>query len=259
MIPQTLIAARVLRDQMHAPHLESTLYHPPKSQGFGHVATPRNPLAAWRVLETFIEDHAIANGLSATELSIDASPEFWTPTALEGVLKTLTALVGEPDFVPAGTYKARQSDRYSWFEKPAERKPICSQTLMAVLDIASCLPKSKIQWRYPIQLSIGFDFFWRGRSELQTPPVRAVGNLYGEPDWGPGNPYSELGILVRDHLFVQPLFLFPCEWGSAALTDLLAEISPKLPFKFRTNYFRRAVMNKRGDAFKFLRTAPKVT
>jgi hypothetical protein len=29
--------------------------------------------------------------------------------------------------------------------------------------------------------------------------------------------------------------------------------------KFRPNYFRRAVVNKRGDAFKLLRTAPKVT
>jgi hypothetical protein len=58
---------------------------------------------------------------------------------------------------------------------------------------------------------------------------------------------------------VQPFLLIPCEWASAALTDLLAEISPKLPFKFQPNYFRRAVVNKRGDAFKLLRTAPKVT
>jgi len=58
---------------------------------------------------------------------------------------------------------------------------------------------------------------------------------------------------------VQPSLLFPCERASAALTDLLAEISPKLPFKFRPTYLRRAVVNKRGDAFKFSRTAPKVT
>jgi len=256
-MPDVVSIRRVIR--VHAPHSESTLYHPPKSQGFGHVATPRNPLAAWRILETFIEDHAVGNAWSATGLSVDASPEFWTPSALEGVLKTLTALVGEPDFAPAGTYKAHQSDRYSWFEKPAERKPISSQTLLAVLDVASRLPKSKIQWRYPIQLHIGFQFFWRGRTELQTPPILSVRNPHDEPDWGPGNPYSNLGILVRDHLFVQPLFLFPCEWGSAALTELLAEISPKLPFNFRPNYFRRAVVNKRGDAFKFLRIAPEVT
>jgi hypothetical protein len=251
--------ARLRVKAVNTLYLESTLYQPPKSQGFGHVATPRNPLAAWRILEAFIEDHAIANEWSATGLSVDASPEFWTPSALEGVLKTLTALIGEPHFVPAGTYKGHPNDRYSWFTKPAERKPISPQTLMAVLDIASLLPKSKIQWRYPIELHFGFSFFWRGRSELQTPPIRAVRNPYDEPDWGPGNPYSRLGILVRDHLFVQPFFLFPHEWGSVGLTDLLTEISPKLPFKFRPNYFRRAIANKRGDAFKLLRTVSKAT
>jgi hypothetical protein len=244
---------------VHTPHSEWTFYQPPKSQGFGHVATPRNPLAAWRVLETFINDHAIASEWVATTLTIDARPEFWTPSALSGVLATLTALVGESDFVPGGTYKARQSDMYSWFGNGAKRKPISLQTLMSVLDIASGLPKSKIQWRYPIELSFGFDFFWRGRSESQTPPVRSVRNPLDEHDWGPGNPYSQLGILVRDHLFVQPLFLFPCEWASPVLTDMLAEISPKLPFKFRPNYFRRAIVKKRGDAFKLLRAAPKVT
>jgi hypothetical protein len=101
--------------------------------------------------------------------------------------------------------------------------------------------------------------FSGGRSELQTPPVRSIRNLFDDPDWGPRNPYSSLGISVRDHLFVQPFFLFPWEWGSSALTDLLTEISPKLPIKFRPNYFRRAVVNKRGDVFKFLRTAPKAT
>jgi hypothetical protein len=45
-----------------------TFYQPPKSRGFGHVATPRNPLAAWRVLETFINDHALASEWVATTL-----------------------------------------------------------------------------------------------------------------------------------------------------------------------------------------------
>ena len=242
---------------MPALHSEATFYQPPKSRGFGHVVTPRDPLAAWRILETFIKDHAIANEWIATTMTIDARPELWTPRALEGVLATLTALVGEHDCVPQGTHKADQCNVYSWFEKGATRKSISSPTVMAVLDIASRLPKSKIQWRYPIQMRFGFDFFWPGRSELQTPPVRAVRDLYDKADWGPANPYSELGILVRDHLFVQPCFLFPCEWDSAALTDLLAEIAPKLPFKFQPNYFKRAVVNKRGNAFKLLRTAPK--
>jgi len=148
---------------------------------------------------------------------------------------------------------------YSWFGNGAKRKPISLQTLTTVLDIASRLPKSNIQWRYPIELSFSFDFFWRGRSESQTPPVHSVRSPLGEHDWGPSNPYSQLGILVRDHLFVQPFFLLPCEWASADLSGLLTEISPKLPFKFRPNYFRRAVVNARGDAFKLLRTAPKAT
>ncbi len=243
---------------MHAPHSEWTLYQPPKSQGFGHVATPRNPLAAWRILETFINDHALASEWIATRLTVDARPEFWTPSALEDVLATLRALLGDSDLVPGGTFKARQSDLYTWFGNGAKRQPISLPTLTTVLDIASRLPKSKIQWRYPIELSFGFDFFWRGRSEFQTPPVRAVRNPLDEHDWRPSNPYSHLGILARDHLFVQPFFLLPCEWASAALTDLLAEISTKLPFKFRPNYFRRAVVSKRGDAFKLLRAAPKV-
>jgi hypothetical protein len=125
--------------------MEWTYYQPPKSQGFGHVATPRNPLAAWNVLETFIKDHAITNEWFPTGLTIDVRPEFWTPSALEGVLATLTALEG------------------------------------------------------------------------------------------------------------------PYEWGSRVLADLLAEIAPKLPITLRPNYFRRAVVNKRGNAFKFLRTASKAT
>jgi hypothetical protein len=62
--------ARVRVKAVNTAHLESTIYNPPKSQGFGHVATPRNPFAAWRILETFIEDHAIANEWSATGLSV---------------------------------------------------------------------------------------------------------------------------------------------------------------------------------------------
>jgi hypothetical protein len=238
--------------------MEWTYYQPPKSQGFGHVATPRNPLAAWKVLETFIEDHAITNEWFPTGLTIDARPEFWTPSSLEGVLATLTALEGRPDLIPGGKNASRPSNALTWFEKP-ERKPLSSQTLMAVLDVASRLPKSKIQWRYPIQLHFGCDFFWRGHSKQQTPPIRKPFVIDQPLDWGPGNPYSELGVSVSDHLLVQPSFLFPYEWGSPALTDLLTEIAPKLPIKLRPNYFRRAVVNKRGDAFKFLRTAAKAT
>jgi hypothetical protein len=244
---------------VHPSYSESTLYQPPKSQGFGHAATPRNPLAAWQVLESFIKVHAITNEWFPTMLTIDARPEFWTPSSLQGVLATLTELEEKPDLIPAGTYRSRPSNTLTWFEKPNQRKPLSSQTLMAVIDVASRLPKSNIKWCYAIQLHFGFDFFWRGRSELQTPPVRSVRNLDDKPDWGPANAYSSLGISIRDHLFVQPFFLLPCEWGNSALTNLLADISPQLPFKLRPNYFRRAVVNKRGDAFKLLRIAPKTT
>jgi hypothetical protein len=94
--------------------MEWTYYQPPKSQGFGHFATPRNPLAAWNVLETFIKDHAITNEWFPTGLTIDARPEFWTPSSLEGVLATLTALEGKPDLIPGGMYASRPS-------KPARR------------------------------------------------------------------------------------------------------------------------------------------
>lgn len=244
---------------MHPPQRESTVYQPPKSQGFGHVASPRNPHAAWTVLETFIQDHAIANEWLATGLTVDTRPEFWAPGLLQSVLATLTALEGQPDLVSGGTYKSRPSNTLTWFEKPNQRKPLGSHTLMTVIDIASRLPKSKIQWCYPIQLHFGFDFFWRDGSELQTPPVRTVRTPHARSDWGPQNPYSSLGVSIADHLLVQPFFPFPFEWGSSALTDLLAEISPKLPIKLRSNCFRRAVVNKRGDAFKLLRTASAAT
>ncbi len=242
---------------MHSPHSESTLYQPPKSQGFGQVATPRNPLAAWQVLETFIKDHAITNEWFASGLSIDARPEFWTPSSLEGVLATLTALEGKPDLIPGGTYRSRPSNTLTWFEKPNQRKPLSSRTLLAVLDIAARLPKSSIQWCYPIQLHFAFDFFWRGRSELQTPPVRSLRSPHDESDWGPRNPFSTLGISIKDHLFVQPFFLLPYEWGSPAFIDVLAEISAQLPIRLRPNYFRRAVVNKRGTAFKLSRIVQK--
>jgi hypothetical protein len=240
---------------MSSAPLEWTYYQPPKSQGFGHAATPRDPLAAWRVLESFIRDHAIANEWSTTGLEIDARPEFWTPSALDDVLAKLTALLGPPDVVPPGTYKARPGPLYTWFRQPAPSKPIGLPNVMAALEIASHLPKTKIQWSVPFRLHFGFDFFWRGHSELQTPPLRKPFVIGESVDWGPRNPYSELGVIIRDNLFVQPSFLFPHAWGSSALTDLLTEIAPKLPIKLRPQYFRRAVVNKRGDAFKMLRVA----
>lgn len=236
--------------------LEWTFYQPPKSQGFGHAAMPRNPLAAWRVLESFLRDHAIANEWSTTGLTIDARPEFWMPSALDDVLAKFTALLGPPDVVPPGMHKARTSPLYTWFQQPAPSKPIRLPTVMAALEIASHLPKTKIQWCVPFRLHFGFDFFWRGHSELQAPPVRKP-FVIGEPlDCGPRNPYSELGVTIRDSLFLQPSFLFPYAWGSSALSDLLTEIAPKLPIKLRTQYFRRAVVNRRGDAFKMLGVAP---
>jgi hypothetical protein len=234
---------------------EWTYYQPPKSQGFGHTATPRNPLAAWGLLESFIRDHAIANEWSTNGITIDSRPEFWTPSALDAVLATFTALLGPPDVVPPGTYKARPSALYTWFQKPAAGKPILLPTVMAAIEIASHLRKTRIDGHGAFHLHFGFDFFWRGHSESQTPPVRKP-FVIGEPlDWGPRNPYSNLGIIVEDNLFIQPTFLFPYAWGSSALSDLLAEIAVKLPIKLRPHNFRRAIVNKRGDAFRLLRIA----
>jgi hypothetical protein len=244
---------------MHPSHAELTLYQPPKSQGFGQITTPRDPLAAWQSLETFIKDHAIANEWLATGLSIDTRPEFWTPESLSRAVAILTDLEGPPNLTPGGTYKSHPSDTLGWLEKPDQRRPLSLRTLMAVIDIASRLPKSKIRWCDPIRLGFGFDFFWRGRSGSQAPPVRAVRTLHQASDWGPGNPYSSLGFLVTGSLFVQPFFLFPFAWGTATLNELLAEIAPKLPIKLRPNYFRRAIVNQRGDAFKLTRPEAKTT
>jgi hypothetical protein len=159
---------------------EWTYYQPPKSQGFGHTATPRNPLAAWGLLESFIRDHAIANEWSTNGITIDSRPEFWTPSALDAVLATFTALLGPPDVVPPGTYKARPSALYTWFQKPAAGKPILLPTVMAAIEIASHLRKTRIDGHGAFHLHFGFDFFWRGHSESQTPPVRKP-FVIGEP------------------------------------------------------------------------------
>jgi hypothetical protein len=134
---------------------------------------------------------------------------------------------------------------YQWGGDCQDR--VTRDTLEIALDVASRTPRMKIQRSHFLRLSFCIDFFWRDGSESQAPPARfATG-------WTPRHAYSHLGVTISNGLFLQPSFWFPYAWGSRSLTHLLNEISPALPFTFRAEYFKRGILNKRGDAFRLLR------
>jgi hypothetical protein len=163
------------------------------------------------------------------------------PGAVQFALDSLTAVNGPARELSSGVYV--------WGGDSRDR--VTPEALQLVLELASRTPRMKIHRSQFLRLSFCIDFFWRDGSETQAPPARFV------TGWTPRHAYSNLGVTVSNGLFLQPSFWFPYAWGSSSLAHLLTEISPSLPFTFRAEYFKRAILNKRGDAFRFLRTVPR--
>ncbi len=220
---------------------EWTRYSPPKARAFGHPATIGDPGKAWGQLAHFFERHTVCGEMLFMSLTIDAREPCWTPASLQLALDSLTAANGPPRELSSGMHL--------WGGDCQDR--VTPDTLQLVLQVASRTPWMKVHRSQFLRLHFCIDFFWRDGSESQVPPARFV------TAWTPRYAYSNLGVTISDRLFVQPSFWFPYPWGSSSLRALLTEISPSLPFTFRADYFKRALLNKRGDAFRLLRTVPR--
>ncbi len=86
----------------------------------------------------------------------------------------------------------------------------------------------------PIELWFAYQFFWKDQTSREHYQRSLLGVSFSPKT-----------------LFLQPMFCLPYSWVSPGVAARIAELQERCPFRFREQYFKRAMPAKKGDRFRF--------
>lgn len=196
---------------------EHLLYGPPKSAGFGHRSRVRNTRNAWQQTQSFLEKHTLGGFRSTERIRLHCYGSD------KSTLDELESAFGKPtSFQEAATYSQFQA----WC--------LDDTTIPQLTDIYFRAPGFPRQDGTHIRFDVCYDFRWRIDDGI------CAG--------------SHLGIIFdRDGIFLQPTFAFPFAWDSPIDRARLEVILADAPFRFREQYFKRAILTKAGNSYRRLK------
>jgi len=198
---------------------ELLVYAPPKSAAFGHEARTRDPKTAWSLTERFLSAHTVPTLRKDVRFECWA-PNDWTDTEVANAsLETARANFGR-----------ERDDSHT-----VRHWALAPEQLQTALDLFFACDRWRQQDMGPIVVNICYDFYWRIFADA---PVRK----------------SRLGVTFnRQRVFLRPSFVFPFPWDSREYVDWLDVITASAPFRFRDEYFKRAIPTKSGDDYRVLK------
>jgi len=210
---------------MDAEIIEWVVYHPPKSVAFGHQSRIHDPRGAWSMTERFLT--------SLTELTLGHlveltcyGPNSWTDTAV--AMERITEARG------IFGQEVNSSEIHP-------RWKISESQLQSAIQFALDDDKFPKQQMGPTRLHVYYRFLW---NEFEKLPWQTNNTE-------PQDRMSRLGVIIGNKgSFLQPHFIFPAPWHSDFLRDFITKLEPIIPFRFRDQYFRRALLSVRGPRMR---------
>jgi hypothetical protein len=201
---------------------EHLIYAPSKAASFGHAPRKRDARSAWENALTFLDHHA------SGRFRADIYAECIGPLGYGG---------GKMIF--PSQQRANEA-----FGEPVESMDHWCRWRLGLSDIPSAMNlffqahehHRKLVSSFTFHLS--FDFRWSDIDDL---------TIEG----------SSLGFHVDDYLgiFLQPTFVFPFSWNSSQHREWLRRVLDDSPFRFREQYFKRAMPTKAKNSYRVLKLA----
>ena len=207
---------------------ERVVYAPPKSVAFGHQARIRDARVAWTKALTFLSEFTLYRLQPYISLDCDGVNDSTSEAVSSERLATARGLFGpekNPSTVPMHTR--------SWELQPEQ--------LPAAIEFALDDDKWPKQAGGPVMLFFRYEFLWR---QLLASPIGSDDQLEKLP---PTIGWSTIGVILgSQRLFLQPYLVFPFHYSSTELAAFLLMIEETLPFRFRDQYFKRALSPATG-------------
>ena len=201
---------------------EHLIYDPPKSVAFGHAPRKMDVRTAWGMTQEFIDRHTIG------QLRSDIFAESVGPLGYGGdrmlfpSQKLAEELLGEP--VESGEHWCK------W--------PLTESNIPAAFDLFLRAHQHHRKIVSSFRFDLTYNFKWSGIEDS------TIGGSF-------------LGIHFNDYngIFMQPTFVFPFAWDALQYREWLGQVLDDSPFRFRDQYFKRAVPTKANDGYRTLKLA----
>ncbi|SDY64883.1 hypothetical protein SAMN04487939_104246 [Lysobacter sp. yr284] len=198
--------------------VEHLIYHPPKSVAFGHRPRVRDIGKSWQMTQAYLQKHASGKYRSTEPIRLACFGSDWA------TLDLLERKFGKPaNFHPAAAFAQLQD----W--------TLDSTAISDLVDIYFAVLGLSRDDGTHLDFSICFDFKWNGCEES------ALEGSYL------GITFDQLGI------FFQPSLTFPFSWDSLPRRRWLNSMLRDSPFRFREQYFQRAIPTKAGKRYRTLK------
>ena len=204
----------------HTSMTEHLIYHPPKSVAFGHAPRKIDVRTAWKMAQEFIDRHTTGR------LRSDIYAEAIGPLGYGG----------EKMLFPSQKYAKDLFGESVESENHWCKWRLTESDVPAVFDLflRSHQHHRKIVSSFNFDLT--YDFKW---SDIEDSTIGG----------------SFLGISFNDYngIFLQPTFVFPFAWDALHHREWLGRVLDDSPFRFREQYFKRAVPTKTNDRYRTLK------
>ncbi|MES9972397.1 MAG: hypothetical protein ABW092_20380 [Candidatus Thiodiazotropha sp.] len=206
-------------------------YSPPKSVGYGHQARRKDPRKAWSETTAFMDSFALGTsfGQNPIRLSAGGQPNRVMPDVKIAAVERCIEKLG-----PGETSVTESKTK--WIVPP--------ENILTAVDLALSCDTWDKQKESPIQLH--FAYYFRMR-ELDISPQPTQSNRL---------PVSILGIDIgRPNLrmFQRPHIYIPYAWDSAEFKQYRSAMEAISPFRFREQYYRRAILTKNRNNYRMLK------
>ena len=203
-------------------------YSAPKSVGFGHQARRKNARMGWSETLSFLEAYTydVTFGQNPIRLAVVRHESLVDAEVSKEAIEFCIGKLGPGENVDE--FKAE------WTIPP--------ESIDTAIELALSCDRWCKQRQGPITLSFSY-YFHMLDIENDSPPTK-LGTI----------PQSSLGVnigLFPLRLFLQPSVYIPAVWDSIEFTKYREKIESNSPFRFREQYYRRAVLTKNKKKYKF--------
>lgn len=205
---------------MYTSMTEHLIYDPPKSVAFGHAPRKMDVRTAWKMAQEFIDRH------TAGQFRPDIFADSIGPLGYGG----------DRMLFPSQQYAKQLFGQSIEAGEHLCRWHLTESNIPEAFDLFVRSHQHHRKVVSSFKFYLVYDFKW---SAIEDSTIGG----------------SSIGIHFDDYngIFMQPTFVFPFAWDTLQYREWLGQVLDDSPFRFREQYFKRAVPTKASDGYRTLK------